>query len=264
MSTLTDTIVLVVDDDPKYQDIHRRLLEDRVGRVLIAANRSDALQLIQRRFFHAAILDIRLIEYADENIEGLELAREFYERGESTGIIIVSGYGTTDRVRTAFRGYRVVDFLDKAFYTPEQLYKALKDAVSEANLFLDQTRESIVSESLFRQDLLRIALAPLDFTQRKSLDRVVQYIARPLAPLLISHDLARVDGVESGPKVLESRLWSRFNGKGYLVRIGPRRVLQAEIGRLHDEGRREDIKYTIGNISGYRCVDDSLTPEKFS
>lgn len=260
MSNLKDAIILVVDDDSEYQEIHRRRLETRVEKLIIVGNRAAALHQIERQFFHAAILDIRLVDKEIENTEGMELARKLHSLGESTGIVIVSGYGTSDRVRTAFRKFGAVDFLDKALYTSEQFYSALVDATSIARDALEQQRIGLSVEEILSAGTFATVMNSLDFRQKADFERVLPFLVRPLLPVMVQHRFEYF----SSSTVLETKYWSRYSGCGYSIRVGPRPTIQGELDELRQSGVTEDERYTIGKLSGYRCIDYSFSPKDFS
>lgn len=256
MTHIRDAIVLVVDDDPNYQDVHRRLLEKKVGKLYAVGTQSEALDLARRQFFHAAILDIRLVEEEDENIEGLALAEAFYQRGEGTGIIIVSGYGTTDRVRDAFRKYKVVDFLEKATYEPSQLLDALTEAVESARAFVEQARSQMNPEGVFGEKILTKLKTELPYREYQSFVQVFNYLTKSLAPCLLASKFGRLDG-----EILEAKCWSRMLGCAQVIRIGPRQAVLHEL-KERDTTEISD-RYTMGRISGYRYADEGMSPEEF-
>jgi FixJ family two-component response regulator len=260
MPVLNNAIVLVVDDDDEYRDIHRRHLEGKVRGLFILDNRLAAMELIQRQFFHAALLDIRLIDPEEENVEGLEIAKAIYERGESTGIVIVSGYGTTERSRTAFRKYRAVDFLEKSTYTPDQLFEAIEDAVTDSAAYIEQARQNVILERYVQRTTLDIIKRNFDEAQQHSFAQVFNYLVQPLAPLTMSVKSQKVlDGT-----TLEIRCWSRFYGNAYTIRIGLRSQIRDQLDLFRQAGLLEDNFYTIGYISGFRYVDSKSSSAHFS
>lgn len=260
MSNLSDTIILVVDDDREYREIHQRRLEPTGARLYIAGSQGEARHLIERQFFHAAVLDIRLVDRQAENVEGLELAKALFELGESTGIVIVSGYGTPERVREAFRKYHAVDFLEKATYTPQMFVTALEDAASAAHAYVASLRSRTTAEALVDHVTLMSAQRDLNPTGQQSLQRVFQVLMKPLAPLLTTPQFVQVDANGT----LHLRCWSRYQGAGYALRFGQRRQIREELDAFRQTGMREDELYTIGGVSGFRTVDSSLTPGDFA
>lgn len=257
---LSEAIVLVVDDGAEYREIHRRRLEDVVGTLIITESRVDALKLIERRFFHVAVLDIRLIDQQEENVEGMELAQALFERGEATGIVIVSGYGTTDRVRDAFRKFRVVDFLEKARYTPEQFLRGIEDASIASHAYVESLRQSLLARQFIGQEVHTAFQSDLSYTQNQSFEQVFQNMLRPLVPVVAQTKFKRI---EDG-NILEIKLWSRYCGNAQIIRIGPRRIIQDELQNWRKNGNREESLYTMSSISGYRYVDMKLSLQDFA
>jgi len=110
--------ILVVDDLPDWRSTLSGLLADEGYRVEVAESSSDALGILERRNFHLAVLDMRLDETEEGNMEGLELASDIKQRWPGTRVIIITGYETQETVRRArepdFRGQRLAeDYLPK-------------------------------------------------------------------------------------------------------------------------------------------------------
>src|SRR5437588_4888884 len=61
------------------------------------------------------------------NKEGIDLLGELDKRGlsEATKVIILSAYGTLERMRTAFKDYKVADFLSKDKFNKQVLLESV-------------------------------------------------------------------------------------------------------------------------------------------
>ena len=80
-------VVLVVDDDRRFREFARSLLERAGFSVLEAAGPEEALELAGARAPQLVLLDVRL-----PRVSGYELFRELRDRcGEWMPIIFVSG-----------------------------------------------------------------------------------------------------------------------------------------------------------------------------
>lgn len=259
MADLSNANVLVVDDEESYQEIYQRRLESRVRKLCIVDNRAAALDVIKRQFFHAAILDIRLEDTNPDNEEGMAVAKAIHALGESTGLVMVSGFGTTKRVRDAFHQYGAVDFLDKAEYTPGQLYEALEEAVATSETNLEVRREHMLEMSnLVRQTNLAILTANMPYAQQQSLSIVLTNLVRPILPIQVLAEHEKIiDNV-----AFETKYWSRLDGCAYCIRIGPRTRILAEVDELKRTGSNV-TRYTMSSFSGLRFRDDSVSAPSF-
>lgn len=107
--------ILVVEDDPRWQNTFRRFLKSEGYSVAIATNYDEAVTRLESECFHLAVIDIRLVDWDKDNEEGLQVLAKMAELGldNVTQKIVVTGYGTTERQREAFVKYGVLDFIPK-------------------------------------------------------------------------------------------------------------------------------------------------------
>ncbi len=126
--------ILVVEDLPEWQDKISRWLEE-VGYVVdIAENLSAALLQLRRRVYDVAVVDIRLEEWDEENIEGMELVEEMAKLGatKDTAIVVLTAHGTLELARAAWKEYEVSDFINKEELDISDFVNAVSDAASSA------------------------------------------------------------------------------------------------------------------------------------
>ena len=93
--------ILVVDDLADWRSTLRGLLNDAGYQVEIAGSFSDAVALLEAQQFDLALVDMRLDETDEDNTAGLDLAGVIRQRWPLTKIIIITGYGTMERLRQA-------------------------------------------------------------------------------------------------------------------------------------------------------------------
>jgi CheY-like chemotaxis protein len=111
--------ILIVDDDPKWCEQLVETLQKNGFLAEAVSTVSEALHRMHQALFHVLVLDIRMDKNDESNKEGITLLRELDQQdlSEPIKVIMLSAYGTIDRMRTAFREYEVADFLlkDKKF-----------------------------------------------------------------------------------------------------------------------------------------------------
>ncbi len=107
--------VLVVDDMEQWREALVEILERDGYYVDSVPTAAQALAQIEESFYHVMVLDIRMKETDQGNIDGIGILRELDKRNlsDATKVIMLSAHGTTDLMRTAFREYKVADFLSK-------------------------------------------------------------------------------------------------------------------------------------------------------
>ncbi|RMF37770.1 MAG: response regulator [Chloroflexi bacterium] len=105
--------ILIVEDDPKWQTILQEILEDLGYQVSLAGTYEQARQALDDSPpFSLVILDLELDEDSPI-LEGQRLLNHIRHHGENTRCIIVSGRGTIQVVRVAFKEFQIVDFIEK-------------------------------------------------------------------------------------------------------------------------------------------------------
>src|SRR5689334_3312007 len=107
--------ILVVDDREEWRQTLVAALQRANFDAHAAENADIARQLLNTDLYHVLILDIRLVEGDTSNIDGLKLLQELDQRHltDAIQVIMLSSYGTKDQMRTAFRDYKVADFVFK-------------------------------------------------------------------------------------------------------------------------------------------------------
>ena len=105
--------VLIVDDVMDWRLTLKGLLVDAGFEVEITGSVQAALDALTSHHFDLALLDIRLDETDEENVDGLNLAYEIRKTDPNMKIIILTGYATVENVKKAFRDSFVADFIPK-------------------------------------------------------------------------------------------------------------------------------------------------------
>jgi CheY-like chemotaxis protein len=113
--------VLLIEDDAQARELYRDILLAGGFQADEAATAQDALGMLARERYHAAVVD-----YSLPDLDGLTLARRIVERHPDVAIVFASGYGSLV-AGTADVTARV---LTKPF-TDLQLKQALLGAVAE-------------------------------------------------------------------------------------------------------------------------------------
>jgi two-component system response regulator PilR (NtrC family) len=118
----SEPVLLVVDDEPDFLTLYRRLLGRGGVRVVTAASLAEALAALAAQRFHAIVTDLRL---PDGN--GLDLVRAATADGRYTPSIVVSGVAD-EQVRDAALAAGAFAFFGKPFESAV-LAARVRDAV---------------------------------------------------------------------------------------------------------------------------------------
>jgi len=125
--------VLIVDDEPAWQEIIRAILVEEGYSVYVADNYQEAEAYLQKEVFHLAIIDIRLDPVGEATSTGIDLLEHIVELG--TGLpycIVLTGYPSVERVRESFKKYRVWDFITKLDFAPQMFLQTVAEALEQA------------------------------------------------------------------------------------------------------------------------------------
>ena len=96
--------ILVVDDIPDWRETIKDLLEDEGYIVVIAESIVEAEEKLKEMSFELAVLDMRLDESDESNIEGLDkLARTIRDNYSHMKTIIFTGYATSKTLQQAMQ-----------------------------------------------------------------------------------------------------------------------------------------------------------------
>jgi CheY-like chemotaxis protein len=111
--------VLVVDDVEDWQLTLRGILKKLGCEVVLAGSLEQARYVLNNHRIDLALLDMRLDERDESNVEGLDLAEEIQAHYPDVKIIIATGYSNPQALQRAWeptRGRRklVADFIPKA------------------------------------------------------------------------------------------------------------------------------------------------------
>jgi two-component system nitrogen regulation response regulator NtrX len=124
--------VLIVDDYADWRDMLGGLLEREGHMVEAVGTREAALAYIdENKDLDLVILDIRLIENEKNNEDGMRLLAEIRNQLSFTRVIMVTGYGTMETQRKAFKQFRAFDFFNKAQFDSDEFRQAFQDAIEQ-------------------------------------------------------------------------------------------------------------------------------------
>jgi len=110
--------LLVVDDIRDWRTTISGILQDNGYQVDVAESLEKAIELLTVKIYDLALLDLRLDETNEENVDGLELAKVIKNRWSHVKVVMITGYGTPDILKQAMEpsvdGTRLVaDYLPK-------------------------------------------------------------------------------------------------------------------------------------------------------
>lgn len=130
--------ILIVEDFSDWRDLLRGLLAREGHEVTAVATIEEAREyLATATNLDLAILDIRLVEADEKNEDGMRLLAEIDAAGQPAGqsftrVIMITGHGTMETQRRAFRQFRAFDFFRKEEFDSETFRESVQEAVEAA------------------------------------------------------------------------------------------------------------------------------------
>jgi ActR/RegA family two-component response regulator len=231
--------VLIVEDEATWRKLYQKVLEKEGYQVRTADSLPAALDLLDRHFFHVAIVDIRLVDSQPGNQDGIEVVKRISQADEGTRAIIITAFGTIKMTRDAFKKYQVFEFMEKQTHDQARFCQIAKQAVKEARSQITDRKV----RGLGLRDLIR-GFSPQEIQEAlasgglEELDTLLRGLLYELYPLLPDRQEARLIEREGEPAIVEACYWSRMSGQPILVRFGRRQDVEEE-ARAFDEHPQE-------------------------
>jgi two-component system, NtrC family, response regulator PilR len=125
--------ILIVEDFADWRELLQGLLQREGHQVESVATLQEARdRLSETKDLDLAILDIRLVETDEVNEEGMLLLGEIQKDQAFTRVIMITGHGTMESQRRAFREFHAFDFFRKEQFDSEEFRQAVREAVEQA------------------------------------------------------------------------------------------------------------------------------------
>lgn len=236
--------ILILDDLLSWRKELTNLLQKNGYETYSVETVDQVLNAVQKDLYHVLILDIRMQEGDTTDSQGLALLKELSERGltEALQVIILSAYGTNERVRQAFKEYKVADFLEKTdFFTDQSKLlnsvHAATTATGQINLNLDiswppQTNRARTVQKLHLD-------TPAFRAHRYSYDKMGVELEDLFCRLFYNAQSVRVQNLTpgwSGAGVVKIQPFYHHGGKGHdlVVKFGSHESIAEEYRNFLD------------------------------
>jgi ActR/RegA family two-component response regulator len=224
--------ILIVDDDPSWQELLRESVEAVVGpggnarSVTVAGSYAEAEALLARRHFHLAFVDLRLREEARE-LEGKQLARKITELDEGTGVVIATGHADVSTAITALKDWKVLDFILKDDWDPGKVAHLMQTGLPLARARYRARYESAVEfmrgereTYAWLAELLAALASGCDLPRpERRLGDFLNDLLAGLYPLLRLREAPAV-ALDAADGSAQACYWSKALGLPVIVRFG--------------------------------------------
>jgi len=125
--------ILIVEDFADWRELLQGLLQ-REGQQVEAVSTLHEAQahIAAAKDLDLAILDIRLVESEETNEDGMRLLADIAAHQPFTRVIMITGHGTMEMQRKAFREFHAFDFFRKEQFDSEEFRRSVREAVEAA------------------------------------------------------------------------------------------------------------------------------------
>ena len=159
--------ILVVDDVRDWRDLLASILKQDGYAVTTVASYGEALGELRRNEYQLVITELRLSAADENNRDGMILLEDL--AALRIPAIVVTGYGTAELARPAFRDYGTLDFLEKKELDLKKLRKIVKEAFRKAE---DMEKELAELRARFmRGEIIRLSKDRLGPALRERAER---------------------------------------------------------------------------------------------
>ncbi|HLF28615.1 MAG TPA: response regulator [Anaerolineae bacterium] len=153
---MADQWILLVDDLTEWQETLSRLLRAEGYQADVADSLSQAIQQLNARMYHLAIIDIRLQDWDETNVEGMTILDELDRRyGDTEAIakIMISAYSTAEQMRQAFKRHKVHDFIVKQTFDKHEFLAVVREAF-ERTVRMNPTLDIVLEDGLTFENIV--------------------------------------------------------------------------------------------------------------
>ena len=145
---MTERRILVIEDDPAWQDIFKEIVMDAGFTPVVAADRQAALRTLSEGDYSLAIVDISLSMPDHANRDGLTALRRMSAQSGRLPAIVVTGYPTVDLAVETLVELNAVHFFCKSDFDRRKFSRALYKEASGSGLSAQASPEPEILQAL--------------------------------------------------------------------------------------------------------------------
>jgi DNA-binding NarL/FixJ family response regulator len=134
--------VLVVEDDPSWQQILGEILTDLGAQVDLASSYTQAVEMMRKEPHRLAILDLSLGGTDHHNQDGIRVAEAVLRHDPGCTVLFLTGFATVELAVRVMRELNALTCLRKETFRRSEFRQVINDALSQAPLVqADETEE---------------------------------------------------------------------------------------------------------------------------
>lgn len=140
-----DGQILVLEDDPGWQDLFREIASNLGCTVHITDNVRSGIVKLLRRLYQLVVLDLSLSPDNANDREGLKILDQLRLMNEGTQVLVVTGFANPKTVRDIFKTGEVLDFVEKTEPVSEITRKILEGVATGKHAILARSAQPNLS-----------------------------------------------------------------------------------------------------------------------
>ncbi len=133
--------VLVVEDNPKWSNRLKEVLEENGFHVTTTKIKAEALKILEKENFHFALVDLQLDESTldDKKFEGWEVMKKVFDVGADRmmPIMVLTGFPgdeESDNRQKALYNFKATYFMEKAKWDKKKFIDTVITATDYGNI----------------------------------------------------------------------------------------------------------------------------------
>src|ERR1051326_88291 len=125
--------VLIMDDEEQWREELADTLKLDGYFVDCVSTVTQALEKLDETLYHLLVLDIGIVHTDSSNLDGMHLLGELGKRGliDAIKVIVFSANDTKERIRIAFKDYKVTDLLSRNAFSNQEFLESVRRVFSK-------------------------------------------------------------------------------------------------------------------------------------
>ena len=219
--------VIVIEDDVETCKTYANALKKSDFDVNMAFDLKDALQGIEEKTYHVAVVDLGLQGQNNiENVSGLEVLDRLKKLGEGTVVVVISGQLKPQISADSIQKHGALRYItkDEIFEGGrEQLINEVIFAFEKSKLILFGSFENVINFIIQDKNATEFIDKCLRNLQPKEgykgLQHFLENVISPLCPLIPELEMKSLLEFSKNEKILSGTCWSKAIGKSVEICI---------------------------------------------
>jgi CheY-like chemotaxis protein len=268
--------ILIVDDLVSFQNIYKDVAEFLGFDFHLASSVETAKKLLEKYYYHVALIDLRLDDENDQNRDGLLVLNEI-KKFDGTIPIMLTAYGGVKDADEAHRIYPGVlqQFSLKKDIPVKELEEAIQQAFKHSQEQMSKPLAIMELSKLIKGDTLTKFNNDFSITSEE-VEIFLRRLLYPFRPLIPDQNKAEGYYIGGNNLTVRSRFWSKLLGSAIVVWFGAYEEMEVAIREMDKAETQRKIvgfgekvsevfdKFSFQNIGGAAYTLPDIDFESFT